>query len=181
MSNLLVYAIALIPTGASMTALFSTMGKLHRDKNIQPTRDYWKAYKTNFFMSTKYWVIILVLLIVLIVDILFVLSRRWLLLTIISFVFLGLVILFSIYGFSLLARFEVSIKNLLVFSVLLTYQNKLNSLSNLSLFVAFGLILYGFLSYALLIVFAIAGYYFMRNNHTILEKLKETYLNTEVG
>lgn len=181
LSNLFVYAVALIPTGASLTALFYTMGKLHRDKNIQPASDYWKAYKKNFFASTKYWLVILFLLIVLLVDILFVLNRRWLVLTVISFVVLGLVILSSIYGFSLLARFEVSIKNLLIFSVLLIYQNKLNSLSNLSLFVAFGLILYGFLTYALLVIFAVAGYYFMRNNHTIMEKLKDTYLNVEEG
>lgn len=176
LSNLFIFAAALIPTGASITALFYTMGKLHRDKSINPTKDFFKAYKNNFLMSTKYWLIILIVLIVLLVDILFVLNRRWLILTIISFIVLGLVILFSIYGFSLLSRFEVSLKNLIIFSVLLTYQNKLNSLSNLSLSIAFGLILYGFMSYALLGIFAVSGFYYMRNNHKILEKLKETYM-----
>ena len=175
LSNLLIYVIGLLPTGASLTALFYTMGKLYREKTINPTQDYWRAYKKNFLESSKYWLILLIAITVLIVDILFVLNRGWMILTVISLLLFAIVMLSGIYAFSLLARFEVSIKNVIIFSILLIYQNKLKSASLLSLLIAFALILYGFFTYAVLFIFAIAAYYFMRNNHPILDKMEATY------
>lgn len=174
-SNLLVYGVALIPTGASLTALFYAMGKLYREKTIQPTKDYWKAYLDNFKESTKYWLIMIALLIVLSVDILYVLERGWIFLTVVSLIVLAIMMVTMIYAFSILARFEVTTKNLMIFSILLLFRNKLNSLSLLFLLVAFIVILYGFAGYALLCLFAIASYYFMRSNHKILEKLMQDF------
>src|SRR5699024_2785807 len=65
LSNILVYGLGLIPTGPSITALFYTMGKLYREKSINPTRDYWSAYKKNIRESSKYWLIVLPILLVL--------------------------------------------------------------------------------------------------------------------
>lgn len=174
-SNLLVYGVALIPTGASLTALFYAMGKLYREKTIQPTKDYWKAYLDNFKESTKYWLIMIALLIVLSVDILYVLERGWIFLTVVSLIVLAIMMVTMIYAFSILARFEVTTKNLMIFSILLLFRNILNSLSLLFLLVAFIVILYGFAGYALLCLFAIASYYFMRSNHKILEKLMQDF------
>ncbi|WP_208559467.1 DUF624 domain-containing protein [Marinilactibacillus kalidii] len=170
-SNLLIYGVALIPTGASMTALFYVMGKLYREKTIQPTKEYWRAYLSNFKESTKYWALIILVLVILSVDILYVLERGWLFLTIISLIALAILTVTIIYAFSILARFEVTTKNLVIFSILLLFRNKLNSLSLLFLLVAFMVIFYGFAGYALLFIFSVSGYYFMRSNHKILEKL----------
>ncbi|MFC6463567.1 DUF624 domain-containing protein [Marinilactibacillus sp. GCM10026970] len=174
-SNILIYGVALIPTGASLTALFYAMGKLYREKTIHPTKDYWKAYRDNFMESTKYWLIIIAALIILSVDILYVLERGWIFLTVISLIVLAILMVTIIYAFSILARFEVTTKNLVIFSILLLFRNKLNSLSLLFLLVAFMVILYGFAGYAMLCLFAIAGYYFMRSNHKILEKLMQDF------
>lgn len=175
LSNILVYGLGLIPTGPSITALFYTMGKLYREKSINPTRDYWSAYKKNIRESSKYWLIVLPILLVLTVDVLFVLNRGWWILTGVSILLLLLILVSALYGFSILARFEVSLKNLFIFSVLLLFQNKLNSLSHLSLLIAFSFILYGFFTYAILFIFSIAGYYFMRNNHDLLDKMENNY------
>src|ERR1035437_608174 len=40
-----------IPIGPAATALLSVMGKLIREKDINITKDFFKAYKTNFFQS----------------------------------------------------------------------------------------------------------------------------------
>lgn len=174
-SNILIYGVALIPTGASLTALFYSMGKLYREKTIQPTKDYWTAYRDNFVASTKYWLIIIAILIVLSVDILYVLERGWVFLTVLSLLVLAIVLIMTIYAFSILARFEVTTRNLVIFSIISFYKNKLNSLSLFFLLIAFTVILYGFAGYAILCLFAIAGYYFMRSNHKILEKLMQDF------
>lgn len=178
-SNLLIYTVALLPTGASLTATFYTMGKLYREKTINPTSNYWGAYRKNFIQSTKYSLILLFVILVLIVDILYVLNNGWAIITAISMFLLLLVILSGIYAFSILARFEVSIKNLLIFSIILMYQNKWNSLSLLSLLLAFLIILYGFAHYAILVFFSLISYYFMRKNDPILKKIKKEYIDSK--
>lgn len=40
--------ICCIPIGPATTALLSVMGKLIREKDIHITRDFFKAYKSNF-------------------------------------------------------------------------------------------------------------------------------------
>ncbi|WP_080145907.1 DUF624 domain-containing protein [Marinilactibacillus piezotolerans] len=177
-SNLLIYAAAMIPTGPSLTALFYSMGKLHREKSINPTTDYWRAYKNNFKESTKYWAVLLIVLLILSVDILFVLNNGWIILTVISVIAFLLVLLSGVYAFSILARFEVTVRNLIIFSIILLYQNKRNSLSIISILFAFSVILYGFFTYAVLMLFSITVYYFMRGTHPILEKLKVQFANT---
>lgn len=60
-----------IPIGPAYTALLSVMGKLVRENDINLTRDYFKAYKTNFFQSLFFWTAQLVIFAVLLIDIRF--------------------------------------------------------------------------------------------------------------
>lgn len=43
------FLISLLFEGPAITALLSIMGKLIREKDISVTKDYFKAYKVNFF------------------------------------------------------------------------------------------------------------------------------------
>lgn len=174
-SNILVFALALIPTGASITGLFYTMGKLNRDKSISPAIDFFKSYKTNFKQSTLYWLLFLLISVILVVDILFVIERGWLVLTVISLVIFLIVILSAIYAFTLLSRFEVTFRNLVLFSVYLVFKYKRTTLSHALYIFAFSLIGYGFFRYALFFIFSVSAFYFMRNNEGIMEKLKHEF------
>lgn len=176
LSNVLIYGMALFPTGPSITALFYTMGKLNNEKTIQPTKDYWRAYKRNAKASLIYWGIILIVQVILVVNILFFLDIGWTLVAILTFVIYIFVILTIIHAFSILARFEVKTKNLIVFSFLLVKKYFLKTSANLSLFIAFSVIFYGFPNYALLCIFSVASYYFMRNNEPILKDMEDQYL-----
>ena len=54
--NILLFYITLIPMGPTITAVLSSMGKLVREKDLHPTKDFFIAYKTNFIRS-KYWIV----------------------------------------------------------------------------------------------------------------------------
>lgn len=174
-SNLLFFGITLIPTGASITALFYTMGKLNRDRYISPAKDYFSAYKKNARQSTIYWLILLTAFIVLIVDILFVLERGWLILTIVSLIVLLLLLLSGVYAFTILSRFEVTLKNLFLFSIYLIFKYKRITFAHIGYLLAFGLIGYGFMPGAFLFIFAVAGFYFMRNSESLLSDLNTSF------
>ncbi|WP_017810750.1 YesL family protein [Clostridium saccharoperbutylacetonicum] len=54
--------ITLIPMGPALTALCASMGKIIREKDINITSYYIKAYKTNFKQSLQLWCAELVIL-----------------------------------------------------------------------------------------------------------------------
>lgn len=67
--------ISAIPMGPALTALFSVMGKLAREKDVNVTKDFFKAYKTNFFESLFFWFLETIVLSILYMDKLYILSQ----------------------------------------------------------------------------------------------------------
>jgi uncharacterized membrane protein YesL len=165
--------------GPSLVALFHTMGKLSKDRYTQPTKEYWRTYLKSFKGFLPYWGLNIFVHVVLIVDILFVVERSFRILTVVSLIVYICLILSTIYAISIYSRFEVKLKNLLLFSILLIGRYFKQSIIHLSLFVSFILILYGFPSYALLCIFSIAAFYFMRANEPMLKELELKYVRGE--
>jgi uncharacterized membrane protein YesL len=60
--------ITVLPMAPALTALLSSMGKLIREKDISITKDYFKAYRTNFFDSIIFGLVQVIVLTVLYVD-----------------------------------------------------------------------------------------------------------------
>ena len=179
-SSIPLYYIALIPMGPSLIALFYTMGKLHREKIIQPTKDFFQSYKKNFFISIRYWLIQLTLITILSVDIVYLISKGHIIWTIISVIAWCFILIATINGFAILATFEVKVKNLVVFSLLMIKNYFLKALLSLMTLLSFAIIWYGYPSEATLGVFSIVVYFLMRTNYSALFDLKKNY-STETG
>lgn len=58
----LLFFLSLIPMGPALTALCASMGKIIREKDINITKYYFKAYKMNFKQSLLLWCIELAIL-----------------------------------------------------------------------------------------------------------------------
>src|SRR4051794_22180445 len=54
-SNVTIYFLALIPTGPAISALIYSIGKLIREKELSPSKDYFHGYKINFKDTMKFW------------------------------------------------------------------------------------------------------------------------------
>jgi uncharacterized membrane protein YesL len=67
-SNILLYFLALLPTGPAIAAMCYSMEKLVRTKEISPTRDFFYGYKKNVKDTFSVWLPILVVYFILIVD-----------------------------------------------------------------------------------------------------------------
>lgn len=174
-SSILLYVLILIPSGPSVTALFFTMRKLLIEKDISPTKQFFKSYKENFWVSLKYWFIQLLLLTVLIVDLLFILDRGYLFLAVVVAIIIIFLLLMTINAFLILSTFEVTTKNLFIFSFLTVVKNFIKSITNLSILFGFGIIWYVIPSQASLFIFSVTVYYLVRNNQLILKNMEEKY------
>ncbi|NME84141.1 DUF624 domain-containing protein [Clostridium sp. SM-530-WT-3G] len=115
--------ITLIPTGASIGALYSIAGRCIREKDMFFASQYFKYYKANFKSCTKFWVIILALLFLLLFDYEFfsidTSSGMYMIFVLLAIV-LGLICL---YAFPINSRFEISVKDLFLTSIYYMIKN----------------------------------------------------------
>src|SRR5699024_12488123 len=127
------------------TAVLSSMGKLVREKDLNPTKDFFIAYKTNFITTMKYWLIQLTVIFILLIDILQTATDTSLF-SMIYLILLMVCILIMIYALPIIARFEVKIKNLFIISIYANFKYIKTTLLILSTIVTIGIIYFNLTS-----------------------------------
>lgn len=121
--GIVVFFITLIPTGPSIGALYSVVGRCLRDKDMFFASYYFKYYKSNFKSCIKFWTCILLLTFFLIFDYQFFSVDKSSGMYMI-FVLLGIVLgLISLYAFPINSRFEISVKDLFLTAIYYLIKN----------------------------------------------------------
>lgn len=119
----LLFVVALLPLGPALTALFSIMGKLTREGDINVTKDFFKAYKINFFDSLLFWSIEVAVILMLWTEIKFInVNENLYYLGIIPRLMLFLFVTLTFYIFPILSRFYLKKKDVLRLSVLYLFK-----------------------------------------------------------
>lgn len=175
LENSVIYLVALLPMGPALTALFFSMGQLVRTGDLAPVKDFFRAYRANFWLSMKYWVLQLILSAIMIIDAIYFYQRDWLILAIVFLILFLLVCLFSLVGFPLLATFEIQLKSLYQATVVVIWQYALKQLMNLLTIVAFFITFWAFPSELFLFLFSLIAFYLMRQNQSMFETLAEQF------
>lgn len=119
----LLLILALLPLGPALTALFSVMGKLTREGDVNVTKDFFKAYKVNFFESLFFWIFELGIILILWTEIKFVNGNGSLYyLGIIPRLMLFICMILTFYIFPILSRFYLKRKDVLRLSILYLFK-----------------------------------------------------------
>ena len=113
-----IFSIPIITAGASTTALFYVSLKMTRNEEGNITKQFFQAFKDNFRFSTKVWLILLALGIVLGVDGYVLRGMHsenifWTLITAVFFVVVACYAVVMMYVFPLMARFENTVRRML--------------------------------------------------------------------
>lgn len=125
----IISSIPIITMGAAMAAMNTVFLKIINEKDFSVLKDYLSSFKANFLKATVLWLIGLAMGFVLYVDIVYwvkygtdegVYGYVMLALSIIAAVFL---VLMLHTAFPLVSRFDMSIKDLLVNTFLITVKN----------------------------------------------------------
>jgi hypothetical protein len=110
----IVFSLCLIPMGPAATALYSVMGKLVREKDVNVTRDFFKAYKTNFLQSLFFWTLGILLINLLAFDVRVLISYNYpRILIYILFVIIAFIFILGLYVFPIISRFYLKSKDVL--------------------------------------------------------------------
>ncbi|MCB2352789.1 YesL family protein [Clostridium estertheticum] len=170
-----------IPIAPAATALFSVMGKLIREKDVNITKDFFKAYKTNFIQSLFFGALEIMLLCILSIDIkYFIASAYPKALTVSVFVIIVFVFSINLYVFPIISRFYLGWKDILKTAAYYTIRKFNVTLLCLSSFLIVGFVFFKVSTFILLFISSIVCYlimYYQKN--VLLEIENKLKLNTD--
>ena len=116
--NLFLLFICLIPLGPSLGALYSTIDKIIRERDIYFSSVFWNSYKKNFLSNLKLWLIELILITIFVVDFkYFYVNMPQAGIHIIFGLLIAISLVIGLYAFSINSRFELKLKDLLILSL----------------------------------------------------------------
>jgi uncharacterized membrane protein YesL len=179
---LVLLTLSALPVGPAYTALLSAMGKLVREKDVNITRDYFKAYKTNFLQSLFIWTLQIILIIILLIDIKFFAGGAYRNIAVpIIYALIIIMLVTGIYIYSILSRFYLKTKDVIKASVYFIVRKWKITISCISVFVISFTVAYNFASIAALFIVSITCYALMFLQKDILKDLEEKLNQNEIA
>ena len=169
-----IFALCCIPIGPAATALFSVMGKLVREKEVNITKDFFKAYKTNFLQSIFLGSMGILIIILILFDIKIIILYRYpsFIITILYAVIIFIAIL-GLYAFPLISRFYLKSKDVLKLSVYYAVIKIHITILNVCSFVIVGFIFLKTTSFIVLFISSIICYLIMFYEKNIIIEMEE--------
>ena len=168
--------LSLLPTGPALTALLSVMGKLIRNKGISVIKDYFTAYKKNFFDGLFYGGIILAVLTIIYTDILYIKAKPGLFFIQVVLLVAGVVIIsMAFYIFPIISRFYFKFNEVIRLSLIYSIKKIHITLYNFICIFGIIILISKLPTYFLLFSFSLFCYIIMFNEKNILSQIEETY------
>lgn len=173
-SYLTILMISLIPTGPAITALLSAMGKLVREKDINITKDYFRAYKQNFVQSLFVWVLGLAAISILLVDISFFKNQSYGIYVIpLMYALIVVVLAMGFYTLPLISRFYLKTKDVIRLSFYYSIAKFKITLLNISAIIIGGFVIYRYTTIAMIFVASGVCYLIMYYEKDLLKELED--------
>lgn len=173
-NSALVFMVSFIPMGPALGAAFYAMGKLQREKEISPIKDYFRGYRQNFKTSLMFWIPQLIIVYLLFGNYYHITRTGefsvFILLTIVLLVF---VLTLNLYAFPVMVRFEMSAKNLWIISILYFFKHWKITFLNFTTLVSFAIIYFQFPFISLLFLASIIPFLIMMNLRLLLAEIEE--------
>jgi uncharacterized membrane protein YesL len=164
-----------ITLGPSLTALYSAMGKIIREKDISLTKNFFKFYKNSFKQSFLLWSLIIILIELLYFDMsLITLNNLPAFLSNILMSFIIIILFISLTTFPIISRFYFNTKDLLKLSIFYSLKRIKHSILNIIIVVAQILVLSIYPQYTTFFVFSLGAYAIMYNSKDFLTEIEET-------
>lgn len=172
--------IVLIPMGPSITALCATMGKIIREKDINITAYYFKAYKMNFKQSLILWCIELLIFFVTYMDLNVVAKDN----IFGSFAILFIMICILTIGlgtiiFPIVSRFDLRTLDVLKLSFIFSIKKYYLIILNIIIISIGFYLLYTLPGMVFLCLSSLMCFIIMNNNKSIIKEIEECIIKNQ--
>lgn len=167
--------ITAIPIGPALTALFSVMGKLIREKDLDVTKDFFRAYKKNFLEAIFFSSIIIVTLSVIYIDITFTKISPIINIMLLTLGFI--IISLTFYIFPIVSRFYLRKSDVIKLAFAYSIRKFHITISNWAIFIGIFMALSKIPLIMLLFMWSIYGYLTMLLQSGIIKELEGKITN----
>jgi len=174
-SNITLYFLALILTGPSISALFYSIGKLIREKELSPLKDFYHGYKVNFKDTMRFWLPLLLVLYILFVDLQYFNSNLSTLNHILSVVFyIGIIatMILMMNAFLINAGFNFRLKDICKLSVYYSFKKVKVTFGNIGIVIITLFLTTITSNFFIVFTASIVCYVFLLNSRDLLEDIK---------
>lgn len=176
-----IIVICCIPVGPSATALFSVMGKLYREKELNITKDFFKAYKTNFTQSLFLWVIEMFIIVALFMYSRFFINHNFPhIFTIFMYIFICFVATIGLYILPILSRFYMKTKDIIRVAAYYFVRKPYISVLNLLMFIIASFLFIRFALLVLIFLSSIIAFIIMYFERKLFLELEEKQIRDSV-
>jgi len=180
-SNILLYFLALIPTGPAVAALYYSMEKLVRTKELSPTHDFFYGFKKNVKDILSIWFPILLVYFILIVDLQYLRQTPTELNQILSIVIFVLIVLWTMLilnAVAISARFKFRIRDIWKLSVYYSFMKVKNTVGNMLILFILAFITTITTDFLILFVSSIVFFLLALNTKEMLSGIEMNFLKT---
>ncbi len=177
-SNVTIYFLALIPTGPAISALIYSIGKLIREKELSPLQDFFHGYKINFKDTMKFWLPLLLVVYILIVDLQYFNSNPSTISSILSVIFMIgilLTIVIAMNGFLIIAGYKFRFKDIWKLAVYYSFTKVKITFGNISIVIITLFLLSITSHFLLLFIGSIICYLFLLNSKGLFEDIQMNF------
>lgn len=166
--------ITALPIGPAFAALFSVMGKLIRDKDLNVTKDFFQAYKKNFKEALFFWGIIITMLTIIYIDLVVIKAKLNFPALSITLIVIGVsIISMAFYIFPIISRFYLRIRDVIKLSFIYSVRKIHITLSCWVILIGLVLMQTKLPGIMLLFMWSIFGYLIMFLQVPMLKELQE--------
>ncbi|MCV9885462.1 YesL family protein [Metabacillus halosaccharovorans] len=180
-SNILLYFLALIPTGPAVAALYYSMEKLVRTKELSPTHDFFYGFKKNIKDILSIWFPILLVYFILIVDLQYLRQTPTELNQILSIVIFVLIVLWTMLILNAVAissRFKFRMRDIWKLSVYYSFMKVKNTVGNMLILFILAFITTITTDFLILFVSSFVFYLLALNTKEMLLDIETNFLKT---
>ncbi|MDN4525023.1 YesL family protein [Fictibacillus fluitans] len=181
-TNITLYFLALIPAGPSISALFYSIGKLIREQELSPLRDYLHGYKINVKDTLKFWTPYLMVLYILFIDFQYYntnLSFKNSVLSVVILAGIALLMVVSLNAFFINSGFSFRTRDVWRLSIYYGFKKPKITFGNAGIVIIALFMTMVTNSFFMVFTASLITYLFMLNSKTLLEDLKENFCKQE--
>lgn len=178
-SNISLYFLALIPTGPAISALYYSTGKLVREKEISPTKDFFYGYKINFKDTLKLWIPILIVIFIIVVDLQYFYDKETTFNQVLAGVFLvALILILTLlfYVFPINAQFNFRTRDVYRLSVYYSFKKIKVTTGNIAILFLTVFLMFVISDFIILFISSLVCYILMLNSRDAMEDVKLNFV-----
>ncbi|PAD92497.1 YesL family protein [Shouchella clausii] len=180
-SNILLYFLALIPSGPAIAAMCYSMEKLVRTKELSPTRDFFEGYKKNLKDTFSIWLPMLVICIILLVDFQYFRQSSSQISQVGSVILVVLLIMWTMVMLNVLvinARYKFRVRDVVRLSVYYGFTKVKQTTGNLLILFIVGVITAGTTNFFILFTGSLIVFLIVLNMRSVFADIEDHFLAT---